>query len=157
MNTDAASNSPETLLQAFAATDYHVRVGGHEHVVRVGRSLHSLDTAVGHRPWAIVTACNPGARQLDRAHNRARHRKLLATVSERKLESHPAVNCDPAGEWPDEIALLIVGADLPALDALAEMFDQAAIVTGGSGRPVSLRLHGGSWPDALPQWAGRAN
>lgn len=156
MDTDAVSNSPEKLLQAFVATDYRVRVDGHEHVVRIGRSLRGLDAAVGNRPWAIITACNPQALPLDRVDNRTRHRKLLGIVTELKLASHPAVNRDPGEDWPDETALLIVDADEHILDALAEKFGQAAIVTGGNGRPASLRLYGRGWPDALPEWAGRA-
>ncbi len=156
MDTDAVSNSPEKLLQAFAATDYRVRVDGHEYVVRIGRSLHGLDTAVGNRPWAIITACNPQALPLGSADNQARHRMLLEAARELDLAFHPAVNRDPGKDWPDETAVLIVEPDKHALDALAKRFGQAAVVTGGNGRPASLRLYGAGWPDALPEWAGRA-
>lgn len=156
MNTEAASQSPEDLLQAFSATDYRVRVAGGDHVVRPGRRHPALDDAVAGRPWAVITAFNPNARQLDDADNAARHRRLLAAVDRLGLEAYPAVNRDPRGDWPDETALLIVDAGLDVLDALAAEFGQAAIVTAGTGRAARLRLYGSRWPLTLPEWAGRA-
>lgn len=157
MNTDVASQPPEDLLQAFSATDYRVRVAGTEYVVRPGQRHEDVDEALTRRSWAIITACNPDARQLDHAVNEKRHRQLLDTVARLDLEAHPAVNRDPGGTWPDEIAALIVDADLADLDALATQFGQAAIVTGRAGEPARLRLYGAQWPQTLPDWARRVN
>ncbi|WP_376696848.1 DUF3293 domain-containing protein [Wenzhouxiangella sp. EGI_FJ10305] len=157
MNTDVASQSPEELLQAFSATDYRVRVAGSDYVVRPGRQHEGVDEALARRPWAIITAFNPNARQVDDAVNEKQHRLLLDTLARLGLETYPAVNRDPGGEWPDEIAVLIVGADLSELDTLAEWFGQAAIVTGRAGEPARLRLFGEQWPQTLPDWARRVN
>lgn len=153
MSTDVASNAPENLLRAFSATDYRVRVDGREFVVRPGRRHAQLDAALGDRPWAILTAHNPGARRVDEAGNRARHQRLLDTLAQRRLEAHPGVNRDPAGGWPDEPSVLIVDPGLEELDALAELFGQAAAVTGRSGDMARLRFYGKDWPRPLPEWA----
>lgn len=156
MNTDVSSHSPESLLQAFSAAEYRVRIAGREFVVRPGCRQRDLDTALGNRRWAIVTACNPQARRMADSDNRQRQQELCKAIGERGLETHPAVNRDPAGTWPDETSVLIVEGDLATLDSLAEAFGQAAIVTGGSAEVVKLRLYGRNWPDSLPEWAGRA-
>jgi len=156
MNTDVASQSPEVLLQAFTGTDYHVRVGDHDDVIRPGRRHPRLDEALrGHR-WAVVTACNPNARQLGDIANEQRHRRLIDAVDQLGLEAHPAVNRDPDGHWPDEKGLLIVALKPHDLDKLAAQFGQAAVVTGSAKRPALLRLYGDHWPSTLPDWAGRA-
>lgn len=156
MNTDITSHPPEDLLQAFSATDYRVRVDGTDYVVRPGRRHEALDDALNGRPWAIVTAFNPNARQLEDEANDRRHRNLLDAVGRKGREAHPAVNRDPGGSWPDETAVLIVDADTDELDALAEEYGQAAIVTGRTGCPAMLRLYGDHWPKTLPDWARRA-
>ncbi|WP_181918747.1 DUF3293 domain-containing protein [Wenzhouxiangella sediminis] len=157
MNIDVASNSPESLLQAFAATDYRVRIAGRELIVRPGLRQPDLDEALRHRSWAIVTAFNPGGTRISAARNRARHRRLLDTVGEAGIEFHPAVNRDPGGDWPDEVALLLVDITRSRLDALADTFDQAAVVTGRPGRAAILRLYGEGWPSPLPDWAGHCS
>jgi len=157
MNTDLASQSPESLLEAFAATEYRVRVAGADFHVRLGQSDQALDDALAARPWAIVTAHNPHASPLDAASNRRRHRHLIAAADRSGTETHPAVNVDPSGTWPDEPGVLIVGAGTEEVDSLAEAFGQAAIVTGGGHRPARLRLYGDRWPTPLPAWAGRAS
>lgn len=157
MHTDTAEQTPERLLQAFLATDYEARIDGRQYVLHPGRLHKSLDAALAGRPWAVVTAFNPRARLVDESANRKRHQDLLDTVAARGWEVHPAVNRDPCGTWPDEKALLIVDADLPELDGLAERFEQAAIVTGRTGEPAVLRLYGSQWPQTLPDWARRVN
>ncbi|NBD96063.1 MAG: DUF3293 domain-containing protein [Gammaproteobacteria bacterium] len=157
MNTHAASHSPEGLLQAFAATDYRPRVGGREFVIRAGRPHEALDTALDGKTWAVVTAFNPGARVSDGESNLARHRRLREAIAERGWANYPAVNRDPSGDWPDETSLLVVGADLDAIDAIATAFGQAAIVTGQQGEPARIRVYGTTWSQTLPDWARRAD
>lgn len=156
MNTEAASQTPEDLLQAFSATDYQVRIAECGYVIRPGRRHPALDKALSGREWAIVTACNPKARQIDDAANTRRHRRLVEAAAGLGLEAHPAVNRDPGGDWPDEAALLLVAAGSAELDSLAGEFGQAAIVTGRAGQPALLRLYGSEWPLTLPEWARRA-
>ena len=113
----------------------------------------SLDAALGNRSWAVITAFNPHARQLDDASNRERQQNLLEILADRGLEIHPAVNRDPSAAWPDETAVLIVDIGVMDLDELARAFDQAAVVTGQAGEAARLRLYGDEWPPALPEWA----
>lgn len=157
MHKHVANHSPEGLLQAFAATHYLARIDGSEYVIRAGRAHETLDAALAARPWAVLTAFNPRARRSDDETNLVRHRQLLDTVADRGWESHPAVNRDPEGIWPDETSLLVVDARPDALDAIAEAFDQAAIVTGRNSEPARLRLYGATWPQPLPCWAQRAS
>lgn len=153
----SASQTPEELLQAFAATEYRVRIAGGEHVLHPGRRHASLDAALGNRAWAVVTAFNPQARRLDEAGNRRRQQELLAALAHTGQETHPAVNRDPEAAWPDEIAVLIVEIGMADLDKLAREFDQAAVVTGRPGEPARLRLYGESWPQTMPQWADKVS
>lgn len=156
MNTEVASQSPEELLQAFSATDYRVRVADCGYAIRPGRRHPALDRALAGRSWAIVTACNPNAQQLDNAANEERHRHLVEAVTRLGHETHPAVNRDPDGNWPDETALLVVDAGMEELDWVAGKFGQAAIVTGHAEQQARLRLYGNQWPLTVPEWAERA-
>lgn len=157
MNTHLASDAPEALLQAFAATEYRVGVAGADYVVHPGHEHEPLNKALGQRPWGIITAFNPHAHPIDEAANRQRHQHLLETIAKHGWEVHPAVNHDPDGNWPDETAVLIVGADIADLDALAATFGQAAIITGSSGEPARLRLYGKQWPQTRPDWTRQVN
>lgn len=153
----SASQTPEELLQAFAATEYRVRVAGRKHVLHPGQRHASLDAALGNRAWAVVTAFNPQARRVDEAGNRRRQQQLLAVLADGGWEVHPAVNRDPDGAWPDEIAVLIVEIGMGDLDKLAREFDQAAVVTGRPGEPARLRLYGESWPQTMPWWVDKVS
>jgi hypothetical protein len=144
MNMQPTGTNPENadrIAAAFRAADYIVGTGDAACRVRIGRRHPALDERVGHRPWSIVTAFNPGARRRDDDANRASDAALR-----RQLDAlAPAVlirctNRDPAGDWPDEPSWLFAPADADAADALAAAHGQAAIVFGRPGEPASLRF-----------------
>jgi hypothetical protein len=157
MPADIASTTPEGLLQAFAQTDYRVRLDADDVVVRVGCGHDRLDRSLDGRDWTIITAFNPGARPGDDGDNRRRHERLCDDARQSGFETRPSVNRDPSGRWPDEPGLLIVGLNADARAQLARRFDQAAVLIGRGGDIARLELHGPGWPESLPRWALRAD
>ena len=155
MTAETASETPRALLQAFAQTDYLVRLDAGDVIVRVGRGHDQLDQALGGRRWAIITAFNPGAERDDDASNDRRHNRLRRHVERAGLETLPSLNHDPGGHWPDEPGLLIVGLNSDERARMAQRFGQAAVLCGSGGEIARLELHGADWPDSLPAWAVR--
>lgn len=139
--TGTNPESADRIAAAFRAADYIVGAGDAAYRVRIGHRHPMLDERVGHRPWAIVTACNPGARRRDDDANRvsdaALRRQLDALAPSLLIR---CTNRDPAGDWPDEPSWLFAPADAETADALAAAHSQAAIVFGRPGEPASLRF-----------------
>lgn len=156
MTADVASMRPEELLQAFFTTHYRVATPGEATLtVRIGRAHPALDRLVGQQPWAIITACNPGAEPLDPSENQARHRRLCRRAGQGGWSTRPAVNRDPSGKWPDEPGLLLAGIDAAAAGELAREFGQVAFVSGHPDDNARLQLLGADWRGHLPVWARR--
>jgi len=153
MSAQAVSARKKHLLDAFSQADYVAMLASGPLSLQVGKKNPALDTVIGGRPWAILTACNPGAHLLEDRHNRRRHRQLLEELDRKALDSWPAINRDPAGSWPDEPSALIADITLDQLDRLADRFGQAAALCGLPGDRARLRLYGPGWPSSLPEWA----
>jgi hypothetical protein len=139
MENHPASHLQEGLLQAFIAADYRVSIAGHELSLRIGRTHPELDRALGHRAWAIVTACNPGGRLADEDDNQRRQLALEKAIGKLGWPYWRGRNLDPQNAWPEEPSLLIADADVEAIMRLAARFGQAAIVTGQPGACAELR------------------
>jgi hypothetical protein len=127
------------LQRAFRAARYRV-LGRPPIVLKPGQSSPLL------RRWirkaqadsaAMLTAWNPGAQQRSRAANRrAQQRLRRALRSLAPLALRPGRNEDPAGLWPAEPSLWVLGLKRPQLDRLAHAFGQRAyLYCGPSGRP----------------------
>lgn len=132
-----------SLLEAFAATEYVVETSGEEITIRVGQTTPSLDSLLQGRPWAVVTAYNPDGVRHPGAANAAAQRALEQCLQQlRPAQLLEVCNRDPVGNWPDEPAWLFTPDDIRHADRLARRFGQRAIVTGQAGEPAALRIYG---------------
>lgn len=135
-------------LRAFTGTEYRVRLRqGSYAVIRIGEPLpHALHYLLhGERePWGFITAWNPYARKLSRAHNRERQRDLLRALQERGARLCAGVGVgvgldDGENDWR-EPSLFVLGLDFDILDELARRFEQAALVRGAGHGAAELRV-----------------
>ena len=132
----------ESLLAAFQATDYRVRLaGGGVAGIRIGQPLPTpLRELVGPHLWGFITAWNPRSLPRSRQQNRHAQRQLREVL--RPLPSvhliRAAVGVGSDG-WREH-SLFVIGPDLGMLDELAHRFGQHAYVYGGGGDPAQLRL-----------------
>ncbi len=138
----SADPLPTSLLDAFRATIYRVRIdGGIEFDLRIDAAIEWPDRAVA-RPlarWMILTADNPAAERRDELANRAARAELDAALAEARLPVRGITrHIDPENRWPEERGRLI---ELLRFDdglALARRFGQAAVVCGESDGPARL-------------------
>ena len=100
----------------------------------------ALQTLVGERSWAFITAWNPHSVQLPVETNTAAQQQLLATLrANAGLASlYPGVGIGSSGWY--EPSLFVVGLDLDFLDALCAAHAQNAYVHGRGPASASLRL-----------------
>lgn len=151
MTMPAHSNPERDLLQAFLETEYMILPGADSIPVRIGNRHPELDNLLGDRPWAIVTACNPGAVASEPEANEQAHQQLLAAIADAGRDFLPACNRDPGHDWPDEPSLLIINAEFDWLIAVADRLGQLALVAGRPGQAAELWLINGDWNVDLPR------
>lgn len=114
----------EPLPRAYWDTRYEVNLPGGKVVVRIGEPAEAL----GHEPWVIVTAWNPGSRQLSEVENRERHESLKAQVT--GYRTCPATGVADHGDWREE-GLFVIGVVEAEAIRLGRQFGQWAVVCGG--------------------------
>ncbi|MBS0317687.1 MAG: DUF3293 domain-containing protein [Proteobacteria bacterium] len=129
---------PRTVL-AYGETEYRVH-GEPGFILLVDRPCAELLAA--HRRHgvgcsAFLTACNPRSQRLDDDTNAARQAALAH-------ELRGLVVLEGVGQhdqWPGEASFLVFGLDLEAAKALAERFEQNALVwSGADGVPRLILL-----------------
>ncbi len=109
------------LAEAYARTLY--RVDG-AFTIAVGGPCPEA------RPWAFLTACNPGSEPLPDAENARRTEALKAALA--GWEVYPGESTSPEGEWR-EASFFVVGIDEAAAADVARRFGQLAFVCGDGG------------------------
>lgn len=128
------------LTAAFQATTYRVNTDAGVFDLRIGERHAAFTAFLRSRSisrWAIVTACNPGARACAAAHNAILQGRLLARLQAagwalgRNL--FPAVNRADRDDWPDEPGWLLLEIDASQARALVREFGQLACVYGEVG------------------------
>jgi len=137
-----ADDPGKALAAAYLATDYHVcqsPLG--PFTIRCGEpsppaTALLAEQAVGQ--WAFITAENPGSVPLPREANAERMRQLRAAVEAAGYRHYPGFGQDPAGDWPAEASLLVLGIEEAAAAALGRHFGQRAIVAGRRDEPAGL-------------------
>lgn len=106
------------------------------------------------RPFAILTAHNPGSQPLSPEENARRHRELERALRERGYDLAPSVNRSPEGDWVEE-GFAVLGIGLEEALAVGRRFGQNAIVYG-QGERVALAWCGGGLEWFYPARPGEA-
>jgi hypothetical protein len=129
---------------AYRRAFYRSNAGGRDEIeIRVGKKTPALDDVLqrsGKRRWAFLTACNPGARRLSAAENRARTRALESDLRNRRFFYFLGRSGADAGDWTEEASFLVIGIARREADRLRRRFGQDAFVTGVSAGAARL------WP-----------
>lgn len=129
---------PTALDVAYRAARYRV-FAQMPFTLRVGEASAELDALLDSHvatTWAFVTACNPGSQPLSAEENAERMAQLHVLLVGYPV--YPGEGCDPAGEWPAEPSVLVVGISREEAVRVAAVFGQNAILTGVRGGPVEL-------------------
>lgn len=131
------------LLAAYRKTHYRVRAPAGDLVLRVGVHAAAFDallTARGVATAALLTAHNPRSAVSSPAQNAAAQARLLAAISAGGWDSLAAEARDPDGVWPMEPMRAILGIEHAAARALAQAYEQNALVWIVAGAPPALML-----------------
>jgi hypothetical protein len=123
------------LATAYRATTYRVFLPGGHCDLRIDQPCQQLvdwlkDT--GYPEFAIITACNPGAQRLAAEVNAERQSALECDLLEGNYEPYNGENRPDASDWPSEESCFIPDIALEDALALAEDYEQNAIVWGGT-------------------------
>lgn len=123
------------LLDAYCRTEYRVLDGDNPFVMRVDQEcapLRRCHEAFDVRCSSFITAWNPCSTPTPYAVNDAAMERLSHDVVALGLRALPGIGVDPAGQWPGEPSLLVLGLDVPAALTLARAYRQHAIICAGS-------------------------
>lgn len=123
-----------SLLAAYRATRYEVTGAMPPFVLRVDEpsaALAACHRAHDVRCSAFVTAWNPGSRPAAAAANAAAAATLEERLRARGYRLLAGRGVDPAGRWPAEESVLVLGLDHDAACRIARQFGQAGLVCAG--------------------------
>jgi hypothetical protein len=131
------------LLAAYEGADYVVLTKP-ELVLRIGEPSPRLDALLegaGAGTAAFLTAANPNSEARSAKENAPGIAALDGMVAAAGYPRQRAEGRDPAGRWPAEPALLVLGIYLANAQALGRLFGQNAIVfieKGGAPKLIIL-------------------
>jgi hypothetical protein len=121
------------LEAAYRATAYRVFLPGGLCELRLDQASenlrHWLEMA-GASEFAILTAHNPGAKQLDQESNMARQSQMEIELLEAGYEPYAGENEADTGDWPAEETCFIADMELAEAKVIAANYAQNAIVHG---------------------------
>jgi len=121
------------LDAAYQATTYRVFLPGGLCDLRLGQASEVLrcwlETAEA-SSFAILTAHNPGSKQLDQALNMERQSEMELELLENGYEPFSGENVADADDWPDEETCFVLDIELSEVCALAAKYGQSAAVHG---------------------------
>lgn len=121
----------EALLKAYRQARYRVHLPTGTETLTIdaaSRPLARLLKCRNARGAAIITACNPASRLQTAAVNRAASARLDVRLAQAGHHRIPTTAVDPAGQWPDEPGVLVVGISRHVARAVAREFGQNALV-----------------------------
>lgn len=130
----AVTDAKVALIARYRAAHYTVQWGGQQFTMQVDArsdALADCQRAHGVQCSAFVSAWNPRSAQQPAAANATAHERLLAMLKEEGHRWLPAWGQDPAGQWPAEQSLLVLGIAADAAIRLGRIFDQNAILLIG--------------------------
>jgi hypothetical protein len=126
---------PRRLEAAYRATDYVIEAPGGAFVLQVDEpsdELAALQRARGVRESAFISAWNPRSETTDAATNAAAHQRLLEALRAAGYETLEGWGRNPAGAWPAERSVLVLGLDEEHARRLAAAFEQNALLHVGA-------------------------
>lgn len=130
------------LIGIFVTTRYRVLTGALPLDLYVGqRNPHLNERWPSARSFALITACNPGARPIDAAVNAARQQQLSTRVEAAGLTRLPTLASDADGRFAEE-GWLLCDPEPQWRDNVARSFEQIAILAWHADQPVRLRCYG---------------
>ena len=135
--------SPEQL-DAYTKADYVV-FSDRQVVLRVGKKNSALDeliNAEGATSAAFVTAANPRGERRTEKENGVANAALQSFVQAAGYPHYWGEGRDPFGSWA-EPSFLVIGIYRANAEALAQLFEQNAIVYCELGRAPELVILGG--------------
>jgi hypothetical protein len=128
------------LIAAYKNTLFQAHVGDEVITLRVGQKCHALQAVFEQHnvtTACYITACNPFGRLLTKQENEARNARLLRELAA-LYPVFEGVGVDPAGEWEGEASLLALGVSEEVSLALADVWEQNAVVFVDETFTVSL-------------------
>ena len=128
------------LIAAYKNTLFQARVGDDVITLRVGQQCPSLQAVFEQHnvtTACYITAYNPFGRLLTKQENEATNARLLAELAA-QYRVFEGMGIDPNGEWEGEASFLALGASKDASLALAEAWEQNAVVFVDETLSVSL-------------------
>lgn len=137
-----ADRPDAALLAAYQATDYVVAAAP-PIVLRVGLRSAELDRLMHLRGVdcaAYITAWNPGSARIADDENRAAQERLEAGLRAAGYILIPGRGHDPAGHWPGEPSVLVLGLPRSAAVDLGRAYRQHAVLWVRCGAAVELVL-----------------
>jgi hypothetical protein len=131
----------DELLNAYRAAEYIV-FGDRRLVLRIGEpnaELEELLCAQGKSSAAFITAANPRGEKRSDVENGVANAALQSYVTAAGYAHYWAEGRDPSGSW-SEPSFLVIGISRGNAAALAQLFEQNAIVFCELGRAPELIL-----------------
>jgi hypothetical protein len=135
--------SDSGLLAAYRAAHYKVTDTATPFVLRVGHrsaELAALHLASGVNCSAFITAWNPRSVPRSESLNRALQQRLESELAAMRLTLRAGIGEDPAGVWPGEPSVLVLGIPRSEAERIGHRFDQLAIVWSGQSAVPELVL-----------------
>ncbi len=134
------------MLAAYRRTVYRVYNSDASIAFSIGIANDALSTLLqdtGVATGALITAWNPFSEPRESSSNLAANERLREDVESRGLAWLPAEGCDPAGLWPCEESLLVLGPSRETALQLCNSYGQNAVVwIGEDAIPVLLLADG---------------
>ena len=119
------------LLESYRNACYELHLSTGPVVLKVDQPCHELGellSSAGVSGAALLTAYNPGSIQHTFAQNDAAQRKLKLRLLREGHTLTPATAIDPAGQWPHEPGLLVMGISFADALSAARDFQQLAFL-----------------------------
>ena len=134
----------ESLTAAYCATSYCVSTASGKIRLRIGEASTELARLLAEQHvagFAVISAENPGSRQLSQDENQQRSAALQARLGAEGFRFLPAENVADQAAWPLEVSFLVLDCDREAAIRLGRAFAQAAVLVGdAAGCPELLWL-----------------
>jgi hypothetical protein len=124
-------NIEDELFKAYLESDYVVKDAGVNITIQVGEKNADLDnlfTKTGKSTGSFLTAYNPYSKELSSEENESRQDKLLSAIKTEDFQFYNGYGKGKDESWQPEPSILILGIDRDQSIALAQQFEQNAII-----------------------------